>query len=112
MDQPRWFQQLKWCGGINIAMLNENRKQIPILTGRYVFTIEAWIDHFETWSKQLAKRVAAGQDVKVELEAGARMLEEAASRAGRAQGADSADGQVAGATRSSNDAPCAKLKMH
>src|SRR5689334_2039971 len=49
--------------------------------GRYVFTIEAWVDHFETWSRQLAKRIAAGQDVKVELEVGARMLEAAAARA-------------------------------
>jgi starch synthase (maltosyl-transferring) len=58
--------------------------------GRYVFTIEAWVDHFETWSKQLAKRIAAGQNVKVELEVGAKMLEAAAARA---------DGQTADATR-------------
>ncbi|TMF36935.1 MAG: alpha-1,4-glucan--maltose-1-phosphate maltosyltransferase [Chloroflexi bacterium] len=49
--------------------------------GHYRFTIEAWVDHFETWSKQLAKRLQAGQDVKVELEAGARMIEQAAARA-------------------------------
>ena len=58
--------------------------------GRYVFTIEAWVDHFETWSRQLAKRIAAGQDVKVELELGARMLEAAAARA---------DGQTPDAAR-------------
>ena len=23
MNQPRWFQQLKWCGGIHITALNE-----------------------------------------------------------------------------------------
>jgi starch synthase (maltosyl-transferring) len=49
--------------------------------GRYLFTVEAWVDHFETWSKQLAKRIAAGQDVTVEREVGARMLEAAAARA-------------------------------
>ena len=49
--------------------------------GRYVFTLEAWVDHFATWSKQFAKRVEAGQDVSVELEVAARMIEEAASRA-------------------------------
>ena len=49
--------------------------------GRYVFTIEAWVDHFETWSRQLAKRLAAGQDVRLELEVGARMIEETAARA-------------------------------
>ncbi len=49
--------------------------------GRYVFTIEAWVDHFETWNRQLAKRIAAGQDVTLELEVGAQMLEQAAARA-------------------------------
>src|SRR6266851_3049540 len=36
--------------------------------GRYRFTIEAWVDPFETWSRQFAKRVEAGQDVDQELE--------------------------------------------
>ena len=53
--------------------------------GKYAFTIEAWIDQFETWNKQLAKRIAAGPEskaeVKVQLEVGARMLEAAAARA-------------------------------
>ncbi len=49
--------------------------------GRYVYTVEGWIDHFGTWSRQLAKRLEAGQDVKVELEAGARMAEAASQRA-------------------------------
>ncbi|HEY1421405.1 MAG TPA: alpha-1,4-glucan--maltose-1-phosphate maltosyltransferase [Candidatus Dormibacteraeota bacterium] len=49
--------------------------------GRYVFTVEGWVDHFETWRRQFAKRVEAGQDVSVELEVAARMVEEAAARA-------------------------------
>ena len=39
MDQPAWFQQLKWGGGISVAALNENRKQIPDFTGCYAFTV-------------------------------------------------------------------------
>jgi len=31
--------------------------------GVYKFTVEGWVDGFATWSKQLAKRVEAGQDV-------------------------------------------------
>ncbi len=54
--------------------------------GRYLFTIEGWVDHFETWSRQLAKRIQAGQDVAAELEVGARMIEEAASRATSSDG--------------------------
>src|SRR5207237_520715 len=58
------------------------RGEFPVTElGRYVFTIEAWVDHFETWSRQLAKRLAAGQDVRLELEVGARMIEETAARA-------------------------------
>src|SRR5229473_1004544 len=49
--------------------------------GRYRFTIEAWLDPFETWSRQFAKRVEAGQDVTLELEVGARLVEAAAARA-------------------------------
>src|SRR5207245_6801660 len=49
--------------------------------GRYRFAIEAWIDRFETWSRQFAKRVEAGQDVAQELEVAARMVEATASRA-------------------------------
>ncbi len=55
--------------------------------GRYLYTFEAWVDRFLTWRLQLAKRVAAGQDVAAELEVGAKLVEAAA---GRAQGADSA----------------------
>ena len=58
------------------------RGEFPVTElGHYRFTIEAWVDHFETWSRQLAKRVQAGQDVAVELEVGARMVEAAAARA-------------------------------
>jgi starch synthase (maltosyl-transferring) len=36
-------------------------------TGIYVFTIHAWIDHFETWYDGFKKKAAAKVDVKVEL---------------------------------------------
>ena len=39
MDQPAWFQQLKWAGRVHVGALNENRKQIPDFTGCYVFTV-------------------------------------------------------------------------
>jgi len=48
--------------------------------GRYLFTLEGWVDHFETWRRQFAKRVEAGQDVTVELEVAARMVGAAALR--------------------------------
>ncbi len=49
----------------------------PVETlGRYRFTVEAWIDRFATWQRDLRKRVAAGQDVAVELLVGAQIVRE------------------------------------
>jgi starch synthase (maltosyl-transferring) len=53
--------------------------------GRYEYTIEGWIDHFQTWRDGLAKRIAARQDVHVDLQIGAGLIEAAA---GRAKGED------------------------
>ena len=45
-------------------------------------TVAAWVDHFGTWVYDLKKRVAAGQDVSVDLQIGAQLVEEAASANG------------------------------
>ena len=73
----------RWIETPMAPLVNDRwRGEFPVTElGRYVFTIEAWVDHFETWSRQLAKRLAAGQDVRLELEVGARMIEETAARA-------------------------------
>lgn len=47
----------------------------PTDIGTYRFTIEAWTDHFGTWRRDLMKRVDAGQDVTLELEEGALLIE-------------------------------------
>ena len=49
--------------------------------GRYEYTIEGWIDRFQTWRDALAKRIAAGQDIRVDLLVGAELIEAAAGRA-------------------------------
>ena len=51
--------------------------------GSYRYTIEGWIDRFKTWRADLVKRVAAGQDVRVELLIGAEIIADAAQRAGK-----------------------------
>ncbi len=35
--------------------------------GRYQYTLQAWIDRFRTWQRDLQKKAEAGQDVAVEL---------------------------------------------
>ncbi len=49
--------------------------------GRYAYTFVGWVDHFKTWRGDLQKRVDAGQDVTIDLQIGANLIEEASTRA-------------------------------
>lgn len=49
--------------------------------GIWEFTIEAWVDHFQTWRRGLIKKIEAGQDVVLELQMGAAMIDDTAGRA-------------------------------
>lgn len=48
----------------------------------YEYTIEAWIDRFATWRRDLSRKLDAGQDVGSELLEGAELVRETAPRAG------------------------------
>jgi starch synthase (maltosyl-transferring) len=47
----------------------------------YVYMLEAWVDGFRTWRRDLEKRFQAGQDIAIELSIGAKMVRGAAARA-------------------------------
>ncbi|HEX2195537.1 MAG TPA: maltotransferase domain-containing protein, partial [Actinomycetota bacterium] len=47
----------------------------PTEIGRWSYQIEAWTDHFATWRRGFMKKVEASQDVSLEIEEGARLLE-------------------------------------
>jgi starch synthase (maltosyl-transferring) len=49
--------------------------------GVYKYTVHGWVDHFKTWVRDFAKRVQAGQDVSVDLQIGAQLVEAAAAKA-------------------------------
>jgi starch synthase (maltosyl-transferring) len=49
--------------------------------GLYLYTISGWIDPFQTWYKDFLKRIAAHQDVTIDLQIGAALLKKAADRA-------------------------------
>lgn len=51
------------------------------LPGVFLYTVEAWTDHFQTWQKGLAKKVDAAQDVTLDLRIGAQFVDGAAARA-------------------------------
>lgn len=60
------------------------RGEFPVLTlGRYQYSVEGWIDRFQTWRDDLMKRIAAGQDVHLEMLIGTKLIEGAAARADR-----------------------------
>ncbi|SFD26407.1 alpha-1,4-glucan--maltose-1-phosphate maltosyltransferase [Spirosoma endophyticum] len=50
--------------------------------GRYVYTIEAWIDHPATWQHEVDLKVADGQRITSELLAGAQYVDGMLERAG------------------------------
>lgn len=49
--------------------------------GRYEYTVEAWVDPFKTWRRDLEKKVAADQEVSVELLVGSDLVNRTAERA-------------------------------
>ena len=48
--------------------------------GRYEYTVEAWIDRFASWQRELSKKAGAGQDVSIELTEGAEQIQAAIDR--------------------------------
>jgi len=49
--------------------------------GQYIYTITGWVDPFKTWYNDFQKRIAAGQDVTIDLQIGKELLADAAERA-------------------------------
>jgi starch synthase (maltosyl-transferring) len=63
----------------------------PPAPGRYRCEVSAWVDHFESWRKELDRREDPA-DVRMALEVGAALALEAAARArGKEPGRDQAD---------------------
>jgi starch synthase (maltosyl-transferring) len=83
------------------------RAEFPVTRmGEYAYTVAGWIDHFDTWRSDLEKRIAAGQEIRVDLLHGAQLVEQAAERTGR----DDADAlrKWAAQMRATKDLPAAQ----
>ena len=79
-SEPRWhetpmgfFDNDRWTGSFELAQ-----------NTRYLYTVEAFKDEFESWRQELEKKVAAGQDVQSELLEGEGLIRATAARAPRA----------------------------
>jgi len=77
----RHESETKWSEVRMRPLVNDRwRGEITVETiGFHHFTIEAWIDHYLTWRRDLAKRTA--DDLPVQLTIGAAMIRDAAQRA-------------------------------
>ncbi len=49
--------------------------------GLYRYTVEGWVDHFRSWQRDFDKKVAAEQDVEIDLHVGAELVRAAAQKA-------------------------------
>src|ERR1700677_251380 len=82
-DSDKWIEipmQLlvndRWTAAFRVAEL-----------GRYGFKVQGWVDHFETWHRDLLKRIKAETDAPVDYLIGADLI---AAAAKRASGSDAA----------------------
>ncbi len=81
----RFQENAEWAAVPMLPLGNDRwRAAFPVAReGEYLYTVAGWIDHFDTWRSDLEKRIAAGQDIGVDLLNGAQLVEEAAARAWR-----------------------------
>ncbi len=91
----RHSSQKKWQSAPLKALVNDLfEAEFPVDTlGTWYFTVEGWVDHFDTWVSDLGKRLAAqpdpkeptqqvgSQDIPLALRIGANLLEGVAARA-------------------------------
>jgi starch synthase (maltosyl-transferring) len=83
----RHAAQLEWQTASFTALPNDlwSAHFTPDTLGLWYFTIEAWVDHFDTWNHDLAKRLAAqtdsAQDIPLALRIGANHLDTIATHA-------------------------------
>jgi starch synthase (maltosyl-transferring) len=69
---------------VQLQRLDNDRWQgaFPLTeTGLYHYTLLAWVDHFQTWQKDLKKKHEAGQDIAVDILIGVGLMEKAAEHA-------------------------------
>ena len=48
--------------------------------GRHLYTLQAWTDRFQSWSRDLAKKFEAAQDISVDILVGVQLIEATAAR--------------------------------
>ncbi|MDP9006160.1 MAG: DUF3416 domain-containing protein [Actinomycetota bacterium] len=68
----------RWNAAVPLVHLGNDRWQGTVRfeeIGAHEVVVEAWTDHFASWRRDTMVKAGAGQDVTLELEEGARLLE-------------------------------------
>ncbi len=76
-EQDAVGQEVEMQGGINDEWFAEFT---PLEPGRYLYTVMAWVDHFESWRLELTRRVEP-EDIRIAGLVGADLIDAAARRA-------------------------------
>jgi starch synthase (maltosyl-transferring) len=76
----------KWSAAMMRPLGNDRYEAVieAAELGAHEFIVEGWTDRLATWRHEVTVKLGAGQNVELELEEGARLLEEAAGRVDRA----------------------------
>ncbi|HSK29647.1 MAG TPA: maltotransferase domain-containing protein, partial [Candidatus Limnocylindria bacterium] len=79
-------QEQTWREATMASLVNDRWRGVftPSEVGRYVYTLAAWVDGFQTWRRDLQKRAEAGAHTDLDMLIGARLIEEAGLRAAAA----------------------------
>jgi starch synthase (maltosyl-transferring) len=78
-NNPGWAEVPMRC--VNPGLDRWEGRFCPEQVTTYRYTIEAWVDVFQTWRQELQKKFEAGQDVASELLEGIWFIRQAAERA-------------------------------
>jgi starch synthase (maltosyl-transferring) len=65
----------RWRGSFEVSEL-----------GHYLYVLVAWVDHFKSWQRDMAKKIEAGQENGIDYLIGAQWVEETAQRVGESEG--------------------------
>lgn len=79
----RHLEDEDWCEAALEELANDRWRSSFQVTelGEYAYTVQAWVDRFKSWRRDLRKKLDAGQDLGVELLVGAELVAKAADRA-------------------------------
>ena len=77
-------QDKEWREAPMTALVNDRWRGLFVADeiGRYVYTVTAWVDRFESWRRDLRKKAEAGAHTDLDLIAGAQLIQDGSRRAG------------------------------